>query len=698
MVQAEKTNFDSVILAGGFGKRLSPLTDTTPKPMLPIANESALSRNLKLLRSCGFEKTAITAMYLPEKLKTVNVDSGITEFFYEETPLGSAGAVGRIKERAEDCVIIMSGDAICNFDLGKAKEEFLKSNCDAGILLSRTKDMGEYGSVCVHEGKITELCEKPSARDTLSDLVNTGIYFLGRNALNLIPNNEFFDFAKDLFPEMLRKGMPIAGIEPLGMWFDIGSFGDYHKCNLWMSKGESCIGNHVSIHPSARIESSIIFDNCTIGDSILRGCIVAENVVIGNDCLIPSGCVIGAFAELRDGTVLSPGTIVPPKETIKSKSFADWFPKPKQQLILDDDCIIAEDDDEGYFVRLGRLLGGSGTVIAFAEGSGITLQQACELACGAAKAGSSCTVISGGNDALAAFSAKEYDSKTAFIFKKGNQTRIRLFSENGMPFSREQLRIISAKTPTDAKITGSVYLLPHGVLIKKYLSHIRRHCSLPNRIAFLSNVENKFSREIAEELGISKECDVQFCITPDGEKAFAVLSDGKEIPYWQLLAICCIESDKDEIVLPRDTPDMVERILNRNSVKTKFYGDSDSEERKNAAKEFLHRDGIILALTAAEIAERKGVNLAQLAEKIPPFSVMTRAIYADSDKMYSIIAKLREEHFGNRNAGFDFGYGRVSVYPSASGKFRLVAEAVDAETAEEISLKAIDLLDKNKNE
>jgi len=696
MVQAEKTMFDSIILAGGFGKRLSPLTDTTPKPMLPIANESALSRNLKLLRHCGFSKTAITAMYLPEKLKGIDNDQGVTEFFYEESPLGSAGAVGQFKDRAEDCIIVMSGDAICNFDLKKAKEEFLQSNCDGGILLSRTKDMGEYGSVCVHDGKITELCEKPSARDTLSDLVNTGIYFFNKKALSLIPENQFFDFAKDLFPEMLRRGMPIAGIEPLGMWFDIGSFGDYHKCNLWMSKGESCIGNHVSIHPSAKIDCAVVFDNCTIGDSILRGCIVAENVVIGNDCLIPSGCVIGAFAELMDGTVLSPGSIVQPKETIKSKSFADWFPKPKQQLVLDDDCIIAEDNDEGYFVRLGRLLGGNGTVVAFAEGSGVTLQQACELACGAAKTGSSCTVISGGNAALAAFAAKEYDSKTAFIYKSGDKTQIRLFSENGMPFSREQLRVLSAKTPTDSKITGSVYLLPHGVLIKKYLAHIRKNCNLPRSITFISSGENRFSREIAEELGILQDGKLKFGITPDGEKAFAVLQDGKEIPYWQLLAICCIESGRDEIVLPRDTPDMVERILNRNSVKTKFYGDSDSEERKSAAGEFLHRDGIILALTAAELAEKKGVDLAALAEKIPPFSVMTRAIYADRDNMYSVIAKLREEHFGNRTAGFDFGYGRVSVYPSASGRFRLVAEAVDAETAEEISLKAIDLLDKSK--
>lgn len=694
MVKTEKTNFDSVILAGGFGKRLSPLTDTIPKPLLPIANESALLRNLRLLRKNGFYSTAITTMYLPEKFADVSFGEGVTELLYEDSPLGSAGAVGRLKSLVEDCIIVMSGDAVCDFDLKKAKEEFLASGCDGAILLTRTKDTGEYGSVCVRDGKITELCEKPSARDTLSDLINTGIYFLGRNALSLIPEKEFFDFAKDLFPKMMEKGMNIAGIEPKGTWFDIGSFGDYHKCNMWVSQGESCVGSHVSIHPAARIDCSVIFDGCTVGNSILRGCILAENAVIGNDCIIPSGCVIGAGAELRDGTVLAPGSIVPPKETLKGKSFADWFPKPKQQLTFDDDCIIAHPEDEGYFVRLGRLLGGEGSVIAFAEGGGVSLQEACELACGAAKAGSPCTVISGGNAALASFAAREYDSKTAFIFKQGHSTKIRLFSENGMAYSRESLRNLSSKTPTDGKIAGSVYLLPHGVLVKKYLAYLKKNCLLPREIAFLENSENRFSKEIAEELGILKKCDVVFGISHDGERAFAILPDGSELSYWQLMAICCIEGGKESILLPRDTPDTVEKILNRHSVKTEFYNDSDSDRRRAAAEEFLPRDGILLALTAAKLAERKGVGLAELAKSIPPFTVMTRAIYTDSDRMYSVIARLREEHLGARNAGFDFGYGRVSVYPSASGRFRLVAEAVDAETAEEISLKAIDLLDK----
>ena len=190
MNQAGKVKFDSIILAGGFGRRLSPLTDTIPKPMLPIANQSAFIRNMGLLRENGFMNTAVTTMYLPEKIENTDIQSGYVEYIRETDPLGSAGAIGALKSRTEDCILVMSGDSICNYDLKSAKEEFLKSGCDAAILLSRREDSGEYGSVCLCEGKVTELCEKPSVRDTLSDLINTGIYFLSKKALESEVKND----------------------------------------------------------------------------------------------------------------------------------------------------------------------------------------------------------------------------------------------------------------------------------------------------------------------------------------------------------------------------------------------------------------------------------------------------------------------------------------------------------------------------
>lgn len=690
----EKTKFDSVILAGGFGKRLNPLTDSMPKPMLPIASKSAFERNLGILRNFGFSSTAVTTMYLPERIEAVKRNG--VEYFREEKPLGSAGAIRNLLDRIGDFIVVISGDAIFDFDLSKARDEFLKSRCDAAMLLCRSCDSGEYGSVCVHGGRIVGFCEKPSARDTMSDLINTGIYFLKKSVVGMIPERVQYDFGRDLFPALQKRGVPIAAIEPSGHWFDIGSFGEYHRCNMWASRGESCFGAHVSVHPHAEIKYSVIMDNCTVGNSFLRGCIVGENVTVGNDCVIPPGCVIGPNAELRDGCALAPGSIVKSGATVIGEAFVEAFPKQSQCLNLDDDSIIANDSDDGYFVRLGRILGGGLNIIAFASGKEASLPQACELACGAAEAGSSCTVLSGGNAPLAAFAAAEHRARTAFIYPENGQTRIKLFSSGGMPCSREELRRISSATPERSKKSGSVFLMPHGALIKRYIAYLREQTDIPQSIRASQAKDSEFLREISEELGVKASLrGPEFYLTDDGERVGAILEDGRRIGYWQLLAIACIAGERNGIILPNETPCTVERILRRNGIDVAFYGDSESDVRRLAEGDPLHRDGTLLALTVSALTEKLSTTLEHLASNIPPFSIVTRSVYAERSKMNSTLSRLREEcGFGARCAGFEFGEGRANIYASASGRFRIIAEATDSEMAEEIALHAIDELNK----
>ena len=690
----EKPKFDSVILAGGFGKRLNPLTDSLPKPMLPIASKPALERNLGLLRKYGFNSTAVTTMYLPERIESVK-RSGV-EYFREEKPLGSAGAIRNLRNRINGYIAVISGDAIFDFDLSKARDEFLKSGCDAAMLLCRSCDSGEYGSVCVQGGRIVGFCEKPSPRDTMSDLINTGIYFLKSSVVDLIPEDMQYDFGRDLFPALLKRNIPIAGIEPDGHWFDIGSFGEYHRCNMWVSKGESCFGSHVSVHPGAEIKYSVIMDNCTVGNSFLRGCILGENVTVGNDCIIPPGCVIGPGAELRDGCALAPGSIVQSGDTVIGKALVEAFPEQTQKLVSDDDSIIANDRDDGYFVRLGRMLGDGLNVISFADGKGMSLPQACELACGAAEAGSGCTVLSGGNAPLASFAAAEYRSRTAFIYSENEQTRVKLFSSGGMPISREELRRISSSSPEKAKKAGSVFLMPHGALIKRYIAYLKDRTDVPQSIRVSLSQGSAFLREAAEELGVKiSHQGPEFYLTDGGERVGAILEDGTRIGYWQLLTICCIAGEKNGIILPNETPCTVERILRRNGIDVAFYGDSESDMRRLAEGDALHRDGVLLALTVSALTEKLSVSLEQLAGRLPPFSIVTRSVYAERSKMNSTLSRLREEcGFKARCAGFEFGEGRANVYASASGRFRIIAEATDSETAEEIALHAIDELGK----
>ncbi|MBR4799383.1 MAG: NDP-sugar synthase, partial [Clostridia bacterium] len=302
--------FDSVILAGGFGTRLRPLTDKVPKPMLKVAGVPVFVRAVRLLRESGFMHTAVTTMYLPEQVEKALPGEHGLRFFREsaDSPLGSAGAVIALRARLADTFCVLSGDAVCDFDLAELKNAFVSGGCAAGIVLARVNDAGEYGTVCLEDGLVTGFCEKPSAKDTLSDLVNTGIYFFKRDSLAGFTG--CVDFARDVFPALLARGERIAGFLPEGHWFDVGSFFDYHRCNMFFTGGENARGAHISLHPEANVCGCVIADGVTVGKSTVCGSIIGENAVIGNGCFVPPGCVIGGGAELRDCALLAPGTVV----------------------------------------------------------------------------------------------------------------------------------------------------------------------------------------------------------------------------------------------------------------------------------------------------------------------------------------------------------------------------------------------------
>lgn len=698
-----KITFDSVILAGGFGKRLLPLTEGIPKPMLPVAGEPAYARVLALLRKCGFTKTAVTTMYLPESIERFRGDarhSGTVRFFREsaERPLGSAGAVASFGEKLGETFCIISGDAVCDFALDGLYSEFLRSDCDAAMLLYRTRDAGEYGTVCVENGIVTGFCEKPSARDTLSDLINTGIYFFRREAFRAVcPAGESADFGRDVFPALLKNGKKIMGLEPEGYWFDIGSFAEYHRCNLRLSGGRNVVGAHTSLHPESIVEKSLLFDGATVGKSFVSGSIIGANAGIGNGCVVPPGCVIGSGAELRDGAVLAPGSIVASGATVNSDS-EGYFPRSRGNLLLDDEHITADSSDRGFFVGFGARLAKSGRCAVVAQSDAEAIY-ANELACGVAGSGGEASVCVGLNPAVTAFVARElYFDRAVHIATAGGNVELRIYGGDGMPIPREETRALSSAEQTGRRLGGGITALPRTAVVKRYIEEIKRVAGAGKQtaITFSGGKNDSFASECAAELKTQTASDAVYTISADGMKASATLADGREISYWHLLAACCILMNKKRVALPNDTPALAESLLNAHAVDTLFYGDGASPVRSLAASERFTRDGAMLAFTLAEQLRQHGTTLESAVEPLSPFSVLTRSLYADRERIPAMISDLRREYGGGRCVGFDLGDGHVSIFPSAVGAFRIIAEAVDSETAEEISLRAIEMIEKRE--
>src|SRR5690554_3239630 len=290
----------AVIMAGGEGTRLRPLTCNLPKPMVPILNRPMMEHILNLLKRHGFTDIASTLWYLPEHVERYFQNGDVfgvnMEYFVEREPLGTAGSVKNAVQFLQDTFIVMSGDALTDIDLTSAVEFHKKQGSMATLVLTRVPNPLSYGVVLVDEsGKITQFLEKPSWSQVFSDTVNTGIYILEPEVLDLIKLGQKVDFSQDVFPELLRRGAPLYGYVAPGYWSDIGNLEVYSKAQVDSLNGavklelpanrkeNILFEEDVYIHPDAQISGPVYLGkNCKID----AGAVIEPYTVIGSHCQV----------------------------------------------------------------------------------------------------------------------------------------------------------------------------------------------------------------------------------------------------------------------------------------------------------------------------------------------------------------------------------------------------------------------------
>lgn len=317
----------AVIMAGGFGTRLRPLTMTIPKPMVPILNAPMMEHIVNLLRRHNVNNIVSVLYFQPDKI-TDHFEDGSKfgmdmDYVLAQADFGTAGAVKNAQQHLTERFIIISGDVLTDFDLSKALEFHIERKAAATILLTRVPMPLQYGIVMTdNNGKITRFLEKPSWGQVFSDTINTGIYILEPEVLDLIPYREEFDFSKDLFPLMLEKDMPLYGYIAEGYWRDVGNLDEYHYGQLdslqgkikletkGIKKNNVTIGTNTSIAASAKFNGTVqIGDNVVIGEHA-----VINDSIIGNNCKIGDGSKlnrvtlwnnisVGRFVEMSDDVI-----------------------------------------------------------------------------------------------------------------------------------------------------------------------------------------------------------------------------------------------------------------------------------------------------------------------------------------------------------------------------------------------------------
>ena len=336
----------AVVMAGGEGTRLRPLTTRRPKPMVPIANRPMLEHTINLLRQNGIQDITATLHYLPEIIEGYFQDGsqfGVKiNYLREEKPLGTAGGVKQAEKLLNQPFLVFSGDVLSDIDLSKAIRFHQRKSALATIVLTRVPNPIEYGVVITdEEGRIKQFLEKPGWGEVFSDTINTGIYVLEPEALKQVKPATEFDFSKDLFPKLLEMGEPLYGYVADGYWCDIGNPIQYLQANhdalrgliklkipgrqkdgIWIDSGAEVeenveirppvlIGRNCRIRNGARIwEFSAIGDGTTVDSmATIKRSVLWNHNLIGSKADL-AGCIIGEKCQIRDGATLLEGAIV----------------------------------------------------------------------------------------------------------------------------------------------------------------------------------------------------------------------------------------------------------------------------------------------------------------------------------------------------------------------------------------------------
>ncbi len=337
----------AVILAGGEGTRLRPLTSNQPKPMMPLVNRPMLEHIVTLLSRHGFDDIVVTVAYLGNQIRDYFGDGsefGVRmRYATEDSPLGTAGSVRNAADELDDTFLVISGDVLTDIDLAELVKEHRASDAFASIALKRVQNPLEFGIVITKpDGEIERFLEKPTWGQVFSDTINTGIYVLEPRVFDFIPPDEVIDFSGDVFPAALDHDLSIHGFVADCYWEDVGTTEAYLQAHADVLDGKVdvelpgfelgdgvWVGEGAEIDPAARIEGpAVIGDNCRVeagarigaytvlgtdvvvkADAALERSVCHDHVYVGRGTRL-RGTTVGRSADLRAHSRLEEGVVV----------------------------------------------------------------------------------------------------------------------------------------------------------------------------------------------------------------------------------------------------------------------------------------------------------------------------------------------------------------------------------------------------
>lgn len=312
---------NAIILVGGFGTRLQPLTDRTPKPLLPVAGRPFLESQLKRLAQAGVKRVVLSTHHqsavVAHSLKRLRRFGLKLELRREPKPLGTGGALRFAWPELGQPSLALNGDVLSDFDIRPMTRQHLRLKPQATLWTVEVKDTAAFGVIeSSREGRILRFVEKPRPGQAKGKAINAGLYILEPGFVDWVAPGQAVSIEREVFPRMLAGGADLrAYAAPRGTyWNDIGTPEAYRRANLAAARGQvkikglwakpalhqgALLAQGVSVGPGCDLRESVVLEGCRIGAHVRA-----------RRCVLAPGCRIGDGVALKEGTVLGPGARV----------------------------------------------------------------------------------------------------------------------------------------------------------------------------------------------------------------------------------------------------------------------------------------------------------------------------------------------------------------------------------------------------
>lgn len=317
----------AVILAGGKGTRMRPLTYTRAKPMMPFLNKPVLEHIINKISGQGYDDVILTVNYMVEQIEEYFGDGSALgvdlRIINEGKPLGTAGCVKNACGCLDDTFAVIQGDNMSEIDVGKLYKQHKKMGGLVTICLMEVEDASLFGIAEMKGDEIVRYKEKPKPDETFSNLANAGIYIIEPEVLDMIPLT-FYDFSKNLFPKILAEGKKICGVVTHDFWRDVGKPQDYLEATHYFLKQKNLIADGCSTTGSI-IKKSVLGNDCGVANASITDSVLFDNVFVEKNsklkhCIIGSNCVIGENVDIWPGAVIGDNVEIGKNSTIRGSA------------------------------------------------------------------------------------------------------------------------------------------------------------------------------------------------------------------------------------------------------------------------------------------------------------------------------------------------------------------------------------------